>query len=161
MTIASLANLATNMDLNEIKITPLDKNDAHCVAKIEKEAFSIPFKESDILEYLCSPIWHFFTVKKGQDILGYISLTIIIDECQIVNVAVTNSARGCGLGSMLVEHALNFAKQNGCNKAFLEVRASNEGAIRLYKKFGFAESGISKNHYSLPREDALLMNLEM
>ncbi len=161
MTIASLANLATNMDLNEIKIAPLDKNGAYCVAKIEKEVFSVPFKESDILEYLQSPIWHFFIAKRGEDILGYISLTIIIDECQIVNVAVTNSARGCGLGSTLVSHALNFAKQKGCTKAFLEVRVSNESAIRLYKKFGFISSGVSKSHYSLPREDALLMNLDM
>ncbi len=161
MTIASQVNLATNMDLNEIKIAPLDKNDAHCVAEIEKEVFSLPFKESDILEYLDSPIWHFFVIKRGEDILGYISLTIIIDECHIVNVAITNSARGRGLGSWLVEYALDFAKQRGCNKAFLEVRASNENAIRLYKKFGFAESGISKSHYSLPREDALLMNLDM
>ena len=49
----------------------------------------------------------------------------------------------------------------GVKKYFLEVRQSNSAAIALYERYGFVPVGISKNHFSAPRENALLMNLEL
>ena len=144
-----------------IKIEQISKKDAPCVAKIEKECFSTPFSEDDILGYIDNPIWNFFVARLGNDVVGYISFTIILDECQIVNVASAPSARKMGVGSALIENLLNYCKQNEVCKLFLEVRASNVPAIKLYEKFGFLVVGVSKNHYSLPTEDALLMNLEL
>lgn len=146
---------------NQIKIEPISKNDAPCVAKIEKECFSTPFSEDDILGYIDNPIWHFFVAKLDENTVGYISFTKILDECQIVNVAVSKGARKMGIGSLLIEKLLDFCRQNDICKLFLEVRESNEAAINLYEKFGFAKVGLSKNHYSMPTENALLMNLEI
>lgn len=153
-------NSDTNMK-NQIKIEPISKNDAPCVAKIEKECFSTPFSEDDILGYIDNPIWHFFVAKLDENTVGYISFTKILDECQIVNVAVSKGARKMGVGSLLIEKLLDFCRKNDVCKLFLEVRESNEAAINLYEKFGFAKVGISKNHYSMPTENALLMNLEI
>ena len=149
-----------NSDIN-MKIELLTKKDAPCVAKIEQECFSTPFKESDILEYLDNPIWHFYVAKDEKEVLGYISFTVILDECQIVNVATSPAYRKMGVGKALIGKMLGYAKENGISKVFLEVRESNAPAIGLYKSFGFYAAGISKNHYSQPSENALLMNLEI
>ncbi len=159
-TTAYLVNSDINME-NSIKIEQISKNDASSVAKIEKECFSTPFSEDDILDYIDNPIWHFFVAKIDESIVGYISFTKIIDECQIVNVATSPSARKMGVGKALIERLLSYAKENGCTKLFLEVRESNLPAISLYKKFGFLPVGISKNHYTQPKENAVLMNLEI
>lgn len=157
MTTAFQVNSAINMDFC---IKEIQKNDAPRVAEIEKECFSTPFSESDILGYLESPIWHFLGAYNGTKLLGYISFTVIIDECQIVNVAVSVDSRKMGIGNLLVLGMLDYTKALGVNKAYLEVRESNIGAISLYKKHGFLPVGVSKNHYSQPTENAILMNLE-
>ena len=146
--------------MNGIKIDKISKNDAGSVAKIEKECLSVPFTEEDILAYVENPIWHFLVARQGENVLGYISFTVIIDECQIVNVAVDPSARKRGVGSLLLESFLEYIKNLGVKSVFLEVRESNAPAIGLYKKFGFSAVGVSKNHYSKPTENAILMSLQ-
>ena len=84
-----------------------------------------------------------------------------IDEISICNVAVSESHRGKGVGSALVGYLLDFARKNQVKSLFLEVRESNINAISLYKKFGFEKTGLSKNHYSSPTENAILMGLEL
>ena len=159
-TTAYRANSDINMK-SKIEIEEISKKDAPCVAKIEKECFSTPFSEADILGYIDNPIWNFFVATLDGSIIGYVSFTKIIDECQIVNVAVSKSARKMGVGTLLIERLLNFCRQNGVSKLFLEVRKSNTPAIKLYEKFGFLAVGVSKNHYSVPTEDAILMNLTL
>lgn len=142
-------------------IEPLTKNFVKDVAEIEEECFSVPFKESDILSYLEESYWRFFVARDKDKILGYVSFTIIIDEISICNVAVSPAYRRQGIGNALIEYLLSYAKKMGVKKLFLEVRESNISAISLYEKFGFLPVGVSKNHYSNPKENALLMNLEI
>ena len=147
--------------MDEILIESLTKKDATRVAEIEKDCFSVPFLEDDILSYLKNPIWHFLVAKKDGLVLGYISFTIIIDECQIVNVATDPKYRKMGIGSKIIDSFLNYLKEKDVKSAYLEVRESNLPAINLYKKYGFLEAGVSKNHYSKPTENAILMNKEL
>lgn len=144
--------------MNDIKIDKISQNDALGVAEIEKECFSVPFTEQNILDYIKNPIWHFLVARSGDGVLGYISFTIIIDECQIVNVAVTKEARKLGIGSLLLNEFFGYIKENGARSVYLEVRESNTPAIKLYEKFDFKVTGVSKNHYSKPTENALLMS---
>ena len=142
-----------------ITVDKITKNDAPRVAQIEKECFSVPFTEDDISSYIESPIWHFLVARNEEGVIGYISFTIILDECQIVNVAVSQGARCRGIGSLLLDHFLSYVKEKGVKSVYLEVRESNSAAIMLYEKFKFSRSGVSKNHYSKPTENALLMSL--
>ena len=149
-----------NLDIKmDYVIEPLSVDFVDHVAEIEKECFSIPFKKEDILSYLNESYWRFFVARDKNEILGYISFTIILDEISICNVAVSSKYRKIGIGKALVSFLLDYAKKNGVCKLFLEVRESNISAISLYEKFGFERVGISKNHYSMPKENALLMNL--
>jgi len=65
--------------------------------------------------------------------------------------------RGRGMGSAVLRHVLNEARQLGATRATLEVRASNEGARRLYERLGFHLAGVRPNYYSSPVEDALIL----
>ena len=157
-TTAYQANSAIKMDY---QIKPLTEDFVDSVSEIERECFSTPFSKNDILSYLKNDIWHFFACFSNDKLLGYISFTLIIDEISICNVAVSESHRGKGVGSALVGYLLDFARKNQVKSLFLEVRESNINAISLYKKFGFEKTGLSKNHYSSPTENAILMGLEL
>lgn len=143
----------------DLIIEPLTPEFVDQVAEIEKECFSVPFTKNDILSYLEKDYWHFLIARDSSEVLGYISFTLIVDECNICNVATKGKYRGLGVGSCLVNSAISFVLENGGDKLFLEVRESNKVAIRLYEKFGFLVAGVSKNHYSKPLENAVLMNL--
>jgi [ribosomal protein S18]-alanine N-acetyltransferase len=79
------------------------------------------------------------------------------DEFEILNLAVGNEFRRRGVGTKLVTAALEDAQFAGARQVFLEVRASNEGAIALYARLRFRVCGRRLNYYRGPTEDAVLM----
>ena len=158
MTTAFQVNSAINME--KISVSFFEREDISALVDIEREAFSTPFKEKDFLDILESEISNVLVAKIGGLVVGYVSFTIIIDECQIINFATKEEFKRQGVGKRVMEALIEHGKAKGVTKYFLEVRVSNEAAISLYKKYGFVEVGISKGHFSLPREDAVLMNVE-
>ena len=159
MTTAFQANSAINMD--GLTTTLFEKEDIPALCAIEATEFSTPFKEKDFLSIYESEISNVLVAKLGEAFLVYVSFTIIIDECQIINFATKNEFKRQGVAKKVMEALISLGDSVGVKKYFLEVRVSNAGAIALYEKYGFKTVGVSKNHFSLPREDALLMNLEL
>lgn len=94
-------------------------------------------------------------------LLGYLVFTVILDEGNIDNIAVWRQARRQGIAEALMETLHHFARQWGTAGLTLEVRPSNTGAVSLYKKLGYQEIGRRKNYYLNPREDAIIMRLEL
>ncbi len=94
-------------------------------------------------------------------ILGFVTYSSVLDEAEILNIAVTTARRREGLGQRLWSAALAQFQRDGVQRCHLEVRAGNEAAIAFYHALGFAPTGTRKNYYSGPagREDALLMTL--
>jgi ribosomal-protein-alanine N-acetyltransferase len=90
-------------------------------------------------------------------VAGYIATWIVIDEVHVNNLAVRPEFRGRGLGSALLAHALAEGTRRGAPRAMLEVRRSNETARRLYERFGFAVTGVRREYYQHPVEDALVL----
>ncbi|MBQ8145978.1 MAG: ribosomal protein S18-alanine N-acetyltransferase [Clostridia bacterium] len=147
--------------MEDLNITLFDKADIEGLAKIENECFSYPFKEKDFLDLYESEISNVLVAKIGKDIVGYVSFTLIIDECQIINFAVSSPYRRRGIGRKIMDALLLHGREKGITKYFLEVRVSNKSAIALYEGFGFYAVGTSRGHFKAPLEDALLMNLEL
>ena len=146
--------------MSEIIIAPLEKQDIFHVAMLEATCFSMPFTEKALSELFLNTSWHFFVAKHENKVVGYISFYCIIDETEIVNVCVLPEYRGQGIGRRLTQCAIDFNKEIKGTRVMLEVRISNTPAIKLYESLGFIPVGVSKNHYKMPTEDALLMNLE-
>lgn len=93
-------------------------------------------------------------------VIGFLAARQILDETEILNLAVDPAFRGRGAGRMLLAEALARASEKGATKAYLEVRASNASAIRFYRCHGFVISGRRPHYYVEPSEDALLLALQ-
>lgn len=93
----------------------------------------------------------------SSDILGFIAARLTADELHINNMAVREDWRQSGIGSLLLGGALEEGRRRGARSSFLEVRASNEPAKALYKRFGFSEQGRRPRYYADPLEDAVVM----
>ena len=96
-------------------------------------------------------------VEQSGNVVGFIVGRQVEDEWEIENIAVTGSARRCGLGSRLVGEFLNLVRSRGGKTVFLEVRESNGAARSLYEKWAFLEVGRRKMYYQNPAEDALVL----
>jgi len=97
----------------------------------------------------------------GFGLAGFIVARLIARELHVNNVAVRPEFRGYRFGSQLLRTTLARAKEVGATVAHLEVRAKNEAAQRLYRRCGFEASGLRKDYYREPTEDALLMTLKL
>lgn len=104
---------------------------------------------------------HAYPVVLGQpeppSVLGYLCCWRTLDECHILNLTVHPSFRRMGFASQLIDHILEVMRREGVLDYFLEVRVSNEGAISLYRKYGFKVCGVRRRYYADTGEDALIM----
>lgn len=130
-------------------------------ARIEAECFSVPWSEKGFQDALDGDRNIFLTASSGErengKIVGYIGMYTAADEGEITNIAVTGNARRSGTGRLLVEEACLAAQKIGVRSIYLEVRVSNDPAIKLYQTCGFELCGIRKKFYSRPQEDAYVM----
>lgn len=146
--------------MEDLSITLFEPCHIGELAQIERDTFSVPFREKDFSDIYDSEISNVLVATKNGEVVGYVSFTVIIDECQIINFATKRQYYRQGVGKRVMSALIDYAKSHGVLKVFLEVRESNEPAIALYKSYGFVPVGISKNHFTSPRENAILMNLE-
>lgn len=101
-----------------------------------------------------------FAVLRGEKVAGFLILSAVLDEAEILEVAVSEDLRRNGIGSELMDEVFVWCAENGISHIFLEVRESNSPARAYYKKYGFVENGVRKNYYSHPVENAVLMSRE-
>lgn len=93
----------------------------------------------------------------GRLVAGFVAARVNAGELHINNIGVCEPYRGRGLGGLLLGAALARGAGAGARLAVLEVRAGNETAQALYRRFGFRVTGRRRNYYREPAEDALVM----
>ena len=137
-------------------------NPAHVaqIAELEKICFSDPWSERSIASELDNKLAFWLVAVEGDTVAGYIGSQTVMDETDMMNVAVHPDFRRRGIAEALVTGLVEELKNNGSHCLTLEVRASNAPAIALYEKLGFSEIGRRKNYYRNPREDALILRKE-
>ena len=124
---------------------------------IETECFSHPWSKQSLEEELNNETSLFLVAKEENEVIGYIGMSIVIDEGYIFNVAVRENHRNKGVATALINELVTYGKKNNFSFITLEVRESNLPAISLYSKFGFIKAGERKDYYSNPKENAILM----
>lgn len=130
------------------------------VAELEKLCFADPWSQMSIESELRN-IWSYWLVAAEEEqVVGYIGSQSTIDETDVMNIAVHPQWRRRGIGESLINSLIGELKKRGSHALMLEVRASNEPAIGLYEKLGFAQVGCRKNYYRNPKEDALILRKE-
>ena len=140
------------MTFREMLVEDLDQ-----VMEIENDLISPPWTREGFFTFLLKDENMFFVVEEKGQILGYCSMQTVLDEGDILNVAVTRDRQKEGSGYFLVDSMLMLAAARGIHIVHLEVRESNGSARRLYQRLGFKEDGFRKNYYTEPVENAVLM----
>jgi ribosomal-protein-alanine N-acetyltransferase len=135
----------------------MKQEDVPAVAAIEQTCFSQPWSEKGFSDALCNSDAIFWVAEDENEILGYVGMYLSVDEGEITNVAVGEPFRGRGIGTALMEAACGCAVEHSLLQIVLEVRASNAGAIALYRHCGFERIGSRKGFYEFPKEDADIM----
>jgi len=143
-------------------IVELTASDIDAVAKIERSCFPIPWKTSAFVAELSFRDAFDWVVKEtgencGNSIIAYICSRLIRNGMYILKIAVTPKRQRQGIATWLLRKSFLLASEKDTRVAFLDVRPSNEPAIKLYKKLGFQTIGIRPNYYIETREDALVM----
>jgi ribosomal-protein-alanine N-acetyltransferase len=128
------------------------------ILKIEEEAFRPKNPAYDLFIYL-SYSSDLLVADIGGKVIGYIAVMDMNSSSKIISFAVKKEFRGHGVGSMLLDRAIERCKSRGKRSVILEVRVSNEMAQLLYKKKGFKVVDVIAGYYK-DGEDAYLMVLD-
>lgn len=124
--------------------------------ELERVCFDYHWTPDQFLMGLERGVFRILGVRQGGRLVGYLALSIILDEMEILNLAVHPDFRQKGLGTALLERGFDICIKKGVRKSFLDVKVSNESAIRLYEKNGYVKIGVRKKYYPDTKEDALL-----
>ena len=142
-------------------ITTMTEKHVAQVAELEKICFgSAAWSEKSVASELENPLSVWLVAVEGEKVLGYVGSQTVIDETDMMNVAVHPDYRKQGIARELIAQLVESLKLRKSQCLTLEVRASNEPAKNLYKMLDFEEIGIRKNYYRNPKEDALILRKE-
>lgn len=94
----------------------------------------------------------------GDTVVASLECWKVLDEIQINDVFVDVEQRRKGIATEMLNRLFAFARECKCNRVTLEVRESNNPAIKLYQKLGFKQVGERKNYYQDNGETAILMD---
>lgn len=147
--------------MEQIFIRSMKEEDVPSVVAIERTSFSLPWSETSFLKEIRKDRSIARVAVVDGTVAGYICAESVMDEGHILNLGVHTAYRRRGIAASLVKHVIEELKSRGCRFLYLEVRASNSAARRLYAGFGFAIVGIRKNYYLAPNEDGVIMMLEI
>ena len=144
-----------------IEILKMQSTHIPQIAALEKLCFSEPWSENSISGELDNPLSLWLVAVDGDCVAGYVGSQSVMGETDMMNIAVSPDYRRQGVAAALIEELVRQLKVGGNHCLTLEVRASNEAAIKLYEKLGFIQVGRRPNYYRSPKEDALILRKEL
>ncbi|NUR75527.1 MAG: ribosomal protein S18-alanine N-acetyltransferase [Thermoleophilia bacterium] len=140
-----------------VEIRVLDLADLDAIEMIEQRAYPTPWSRSMFASELAKPTSICLGAFEGSDLVGYVINSRYVDAWHVMNVAVHPDHQRRGVATALLERLFELTRGDERRGYTLEVRVSNEDAIRLYEKLGFESRGIRRGYYTDNREDALIM----
>lgn len=140
---------------------PMLLRDVEAVAAIEATAYSHPWTRGNFIDSLAAGYLAQVLNAPQADVVGYFVAMPGVDELHLLNITVAPAWQGQGHGQQLLQVVHDLARQRGLGSLWLEVRQGNTRARALYRRLGFAESGLRRDYYPAAggREDAVVMSL--
>ena len=140
-----------------VRIRRLELHDLNAIETIEKRAYPTPWSRSMFASELAKPTSICLGAFEGEELVGYVVNSRYVDAWHVMNVAVDPERQRRGIATALLERLFELTAGDERRGYTLEVRMSNDGAIRLYEHLGFEARGIRRGYYTDNREDALIM----
>lgn len=138
---------------------PMDMADLDEVYALEQSVYPHPWSRGNFVDSLAAG-YHAWVLRDQDRLAGYFLLMAAVDEAHLLNVSVAAERQRQGLGLYLLDKVAACARGLGAESVLLEVRPSNERALGVYRRYGFAEIGRRKAYYPAhngQREDAIVM----
>jgi len=143
-------------------IRAFHNEDAWCVAEILSQARgAASWSEEALRQTVAMSGVSAYVSERDRTILGMVIGRRVLDEAEILNLAVRHDARRQGEGRALVKRLLEEFARQGVSRVFLEVRESNTGAIAFYRGLRFEAVGTREDYYQAPEEPATVMELDL
>ena len=140
-----------------VEIRALALSDLSDIEEIEHRSYETPWSRSMFAGELAKPASLCLGAFEGEQLGGYLIVSRYVDAWHVMNIAVADEFRRRGIASALLERLFDVTATDPRRGYTLEVRVSNEGAIKLYERLGFEARGVRRGYYTDNREDALIM----
>jgi ribosomal-protein-alanine N-acetyltransferase len=143
--------------VSDLRIRRLELEHLDAIEVIERRSYPTPWSRSMFAGELAKPASICLGAFDGEQLVGYMIISRYVDAWHVMNVAVDPAHRRRGIATMLLDRLFE-STDDGTRRGYtLEVRVSNEGAIKLYEASGFRARGVRRGYYTDNREDALIM----
>ena len=155
--------IATTPRRVPVTLRPMRRSDLDGVLAIEQRVFPQPWSRGFFEKELSAPQARCMVALRADDetvLVGYTVSWRVVDEVHLLNVAVHAGHRGTSIGRRLLAHVLDDGRATGARVVYLEVRAGNVPARRLYRRLGFRDLGVRRAYYG-PGQDAIVMELRL
>ena len=143
--------------LEPVVITTMRRRHLRNVLRIEEKTSTTPWSLGLFLAEVRREEREYLVALSGSQVVGFAGLLYVVGEGHITTVAVDPEMQGGRIGTRLMLVLTRRAIAHDSDSITLEVRASNAPALALYRRFGFAPSGVRKDYYKDPTEDALVL----
>jgi [ribosomal protein S18]-alanine N-acetyltransferase len=144
--------------LVDVVLVPMQRRHLRAAVRIEAQVYPRPWTAGLFQSELALGDRRTYLVAKaGSQVVGYGGALYVLPDAHITTVAVDPDFQRRGIGARLLHALCVAAVDRGATALTLEVRGSNEPALRLYRRFGFAPAGMRKAYYTDPVEDAVIM----
>ncbi len=142
-----------------IELRKLKLRDLSAIEEIERASYPTPWSRSMFAGELAKPSSICLGAVDGErdELVGYLIISRYVDAWHVMNIAVAPAHRRKGIARALMERLFEITARDARRGYTLEVRVSNDAAIRLYEALGFRARGIRRGYYTDNREDALIM----
>ena len=156
--------MALREDVPRTTLRVMRREDLTAVLEIERRSFAQPWSRAFYEKELATAFARLVVAEEDSiprpRIVGYTCRWRVTDEVHLLNVAVHPERRGLGYGRDLVGAVVEEARDAAARVVFLEVRAGNVIARRLYRQLGFRDLGVRRGYYG-PGQDAIVMELRL
>jgi [ribosomal protein S18]-alanine N-acetyltransferase len=147
----------------KVQLLTLSESDLDRVVAVEQTVYSHPWTLGNFKDALKSG-YAAFKLEAGEHLIGYLVAMQVIDEVHLLNITVAPAFQRQGWAHAMLQFLNLWSLQKEAQCLWLEVRQSNERALKLYKAFGFEQVGLRKDYYPesrTSRESAVVMRMSV
>jgi ribosomal-protein-alanine N-acetyltransferase len=145
-----------------VLIRPAATEDVETISRLETALYTNPWRPETFRSLLHRNRARVLVAEyPTKGVVGYAVFWWVLDQAELANLAVAGEFQGRGIGRALLDRVLLIAEGLAVHQVFLEVRWSNEPALRLYKGRGFSQISVRRGYYQNPSEDARILVLDL